>query len=110
VADVAADGERKVTTDSTFLCSTGSCLAPARGDRPENIARTGGRSEWVGGAKHHTARLDSVETLPDHGDDGARSHILDQTREERFILQILVVYGIFFSKKGAVSLRSHEDR
>ena len=70
------------------------------GDRLQNIARTGGRSEWVSGAKHRTARLDGIETLPDHGDDGARSHILDQTREERLILQILVVCTIFFSKKG----------
>ena len=57
----------------------------------KKIGRTGGRCERVIRAEHHTTGLDSVEALPDHGDDGAGSHVLDQTREERLVLQVLVV-------------------
>ena len=55
------------------------------------MGRTGLRTKRVSRAEHHTARLDSVEALPNHGDDRARSHVLDQTREERPLLQVLVV-------------------
>jgi len=52
---------------------------------------TWGRGEGVGGTKHGTTGLDGVQTLPDHRDDGAGGHILDQAGEEGFLLQILVV-------------------
>ena len=52
--------------------------------------RSGGKR--IGSTKHGTASLDSVKTLPDHGDDRARSHVLDQTREERLAFEIGVVY------------------
>ena len=55
------------------------------------MGRTGLRLKRVSRAEHHAARLDSIEALPDHGDDRARSHVLDQTREERPILQVFVV-------------------
>jgi hypothetical protein len=57
----------------------------------KNIGRTGGRCERVSRGEHYTTGLDSVEALPDHGDDGAGSHVLDQTREERLVLQVFVV-------------------
>jgi len=68
VADVAASGKCKITTNSTGL-----------------------RAKRVSRAEHHTARFDGVKALPNHGDDRARSHVLDQTREERPVLQVLVV-------------------
>jgi len=55
------------------------------------MGHTGLRVKRVSRAKHRTARLDGVEALPNHGDDRARSHVLDQTREERLLLQVLVV-------------------
>jgi len=68
VADVAARGKGKITTDGTGL-----------------------RIKRVRCAEHRTARFDGIEALPNHSDDGARSHVLDQTREERLVLQVLVV-------------------
>ena len=38
--------------------------------------------DGVGGSKHLSASLDDIGSLPDHGDDGARAHILDQSGEE----------------------------
>lgn len=55
--------------------------------------RTGGRSQGVGSTKEDTALLDHVLTLPDHGDNGARGHVLDQTREEGLALEVGVVLG-----------------
>ena len=70
-----------------------------RGNK-RNDRRTGSRSKRVGCAEHHTASLDGIETLPDHGDDGARSHVLDKTREERLILQVLVICTPQKKEKG----------
>jgi len=57
----------------------------------DNIGRTGDRCERVNRAGHYTTGFDGVEALPDHGDDGAGSRVLDQTREQRLVLQVLVV-------------------
>ena len=40
--------------------------------------------------KHTTASLDGVTALPDHGADGARVHVLNQTGEERLASEISV--------------------
>jgi len=68
MADVSANSESKVATDG---------------------ADGGGKG--VGGAKHGTASLDSIKTLPNHGDDGAGGHILDQAREERLAFEISIM-------------------
>lgn len=57
--DVAANLDAQVTTDG------------ARG-----------RVLGIGGSKNLTTSLDNVQTLPDHGDDRSRGHVLDKTREE----------------------------
>ncbi len=53
---------------------------------------TDGRSQGVGGTKHSTASLDGIETLEDNSNNGTRSHVLDQTREERLVGKISIVY------------------
>ena len=53
--------------------------------------RTGSRGKRVSSAEHDTAGLDGIETLPDHGDDGARGHVLDEAREEGLALEVSVV-------------------
>jgi hypothetical protein len=92
MADVATDSKRKVATNSTFFLSLtrGVCSRLTRGNK-RNVRRTSSRSKWVSCAEHHTASLDGIEALPDHPDDGARSHVLDKTREERLVLQVLIV-------------------
>ena len=47
--------------------------------------------ERVGCAKHGTASLDGIETLPNHCDYWTSRHVLDKTREERLALEIGVV-------------------
>ena len=88
MADIATDSKRKIATNSTFL---GAALSTHEGGKKRNTRRTGSRSKRVSCAEHHTASLDGIEALPDHGDDGARSHVLDKTREEWLALQVLVV-------------------
>lgn len=39
---------------------------------------TGGRGTGVGGSEEDTAGLDGITTLPDHGADGARVHVLNE--------------------------------
>jgi hypothetical protein len=58
------------------------------------------RGERVGCTKHHAPRLNSIETLPNHADDRARGHVLDQAWEEGLALEIGVVCGC-----GAISDR-----
>lgn len=88
MADVAANGEAEVTADGT--CDKVSERITRYATR---CARTDGRLEGVGGAEHNTASLDGVKSLPDHGDDGAGGHVLDQTGEEGLALEIGVVCG-----------------
>jgi hypothetical protein len=91
MADVAAHGKRKIATNSACTRRVDR-LAHSTG-RQYNVGRTRGRSKRVSRAEHRAARLDGVEALPNHGDDGARGHVLDQTGEERLILQILIICG-----------------
>ena len=59
VADVATDVNAEVATDGA-----------------------GVRLEGLGGTEHLAASSDSVVTLPDHGADGARGGVVDETTEE----------------------------
>lgn len=52
-------------------------------------ARGGGKG--VGGAEEDTAGLDGVTALPDHGADGARGHVGNETVEEGLALEVGVV-------------------
>lgn len=52
---------------------------------------TRSRGKGVGRAEHDTAGLDRIETLPDHRDDGAGGHVLDEAGEERLALEVSVV-------------------
>lgn len=84
VADVSADGEGKVTSDGT-----------------------GGGLQGVGGTQDGSTGLDSVQTLPDHTDNGTRVHVLDQTGEEGLLLQVgVVVFQVFLT--GSAHLQSDE--
>ena len=65
VADVAADVNGEVATDG---------------------AGSGG--EGVGGTEEGAAGLDGILALPDHGGDGARVHVLDETGEKGLVLEV----------------------
>jgi hypothetical protein len=52
-------------------------------------ARGGGKR--VGGTEDDTAGLDGVTALPDHGADGARGHVGNETGEERLAGEVGVV-------------------
>lgn len=67
-------------------------MTRARGDAIFRAGlRTGGGGEGVGSTKHDAAGLDGVEALPDHGDDGAGGHVLDEAGEEGLALEVGVV-------------------
>ena len=67
-------------------------MTRARGDAIFRAGlRTGGGGEGVGSTKHDAAGLDGVEALPDHGDDGAGGHVLNEAREEGLALEVGVV-------------------
>lgn len=55
------------------------------------IQRTSSRSKWVGSAKHNSTSLNSVESLPNHGDHRSRDHVPDQTGEEWLSLEISII-------------------
>ena len=59
---------------------------------PHVLQHTRSRREGVGRAEHRTAGLDSIKTLPDHGSDRARGHVLDETGEESLALEVSVVW------------------
>ncbi len=88
MADVAANGEAEVAADGA--CDKVSERITRYATR---CVRTNGRLEGVGGAEHNTAGLDGVKSLPDHGDDGAGGHVLDEAGEEGLALEIGVVCG-----------------
>jgi len=50
-----------------------------------------GRVSWVGGSQHHSSSLDSIETLPNHGEDWTTSHVFDQTTKERLGGEVSIV-------------------
>jgi hypothetical protein len=56
------------------------------------MRRTDGRRQRVSSTKHDTSRLHGVQTFPDHCDNRSRGHVLDQSREERLVLEVGVVY------------------
>ena len=58
---------------------------------PHVLQHTRSRREGVGRAEHDTAGLDGVKALPDHRDDGASSHVLDEAGEEGLALEVSVV-------------------
>ena len=67
----------------------------------------------VGLSEHDAAGLDHVESLPDHGQDGARCHVLDESGEEGagrqvgvVVLQVLL-RGLKYSKALAPDVFSH---
>jgi len=49
------------------------------------------RGVGTGGAEEDTTGLDDIETLPHHGNHGARGEVLDKTREEGLRLEVIVV-------------------
>lgn len=51
----------------------------------------GGGGKRVGGTEDDTAGLDGVTALPDHGADGAGSHVGDETGEEGLAGEVGVV-------------------
>ncbi|KAI6762794.1 hypothetical protein HG530_008774 [Fusarium avenaceum] len=71
VADVAADVDGEVATDGA-----------------------GGRGKGVGGTEDGWISLDGVTALPDHGADGARVHVLNETSEERLASEISVYKNV----------------
>jgi len=96
MADVASNIDGVVTTDGTW-----------------------GRGERVGGTEKDTAGLDSITTFPDHGADGSASHILDESREERLLGEILIMLlEVVLASSGqldggeleATSLEAGDDR
>lgn len=52
---------------------------------------SGGGVEGVGGTNDLSAGGDDSGSLPDHGDDGAHEHVVDQSLEELLLLEISVV-------------------
>lgn len=57
-------------------------------------------SQWVGGTEEDTAGLDGILTLPDHGADWARVHVVDETSKESLggeigvvLLEVLLSWG-----------------
>ena len=87
MADVTAYSEGEVATDGTYIACTFNARAYLMLKRI--LTRRG--LERVGRAEHSAASLDSVKALPDHADDGAGSHVLDEAREEGLALEVSVV-------------------
>jgi len=75
VADVSADVDAEVTTDSARVGVSGlSC------------------------AKHLSAGSDNIITFPNHGANGARAHVLDEASEETLLREISVMlFHVFFA-------------
>jgi len=68
VADVAANVDGVVTADGTWC---------------------GGKR--VGGTEEGTSGLDGITTFPDHSADGSAAHVLDESREEWLLSEILIM-------------------
>lgn len=77
VADVATNLDAHVTTNASGAGISGVC-----------------------GAQHNTASLDDIQTFPDHGDNGAGTHVGNQSGEEGTSSQI----GIMFLQESLISL------
>lgn len=71
MADVTANSKGVVTADGAYEnVNIKYSLITAR-------RLTRARLQRIGSAQHDTAGLHSVQTLPDHGKDRAREHVLD---------------------------------
>lgn len=53
--------------------------------------RTNRGSQRVGGTQHGTSSLDCIKAFKNDGNDGARGHVFNQSREEGFVGKISVV-------------------
>lgn len=84
MADVHADLESVVTPDG----------ARSRGKR-------------VGSTEHDSTSLDGVKTFPDHADNRAGHHVLNETREEGLLGEVRVVLLEVFLGRS-VELESNE--
>jgi hypothetical protein len=88
-------GERTKVSDTILSAKPPAALKLASGKRTYNgkVTTDGARlgRKRVGGTEKDTAGLDGVTALPDHGADGAGSHVGDETGEEGLALQVGVV-------------------
>ena len=50
-----------------------------------------GGAQWVGLSEHGSSLLDDILSLPNHGDNGSASHVLDKTWEEGLGAEVSVV-------------------
>jgi hypothetical protein len=68
-------------------------VADVAANRQAVVAADGarGRGKGVGGTEDGAASLDSIKTLPDHGADGARVHVVDEASEEGLGAEISIV-------------------
>ena len=83
----------------------------SQGTCSEFWTHTRSRRERVGRAEHGAASLDGIETLPDHANDGAGGHVLDEAGEEGLALEVSVVYIVSRSGYTAgVGLRLNNIR
>jgi len=80
---------------------------PSGGDAEVSADGTGLRVQGVGGTKHEATSLDNFSSLPNHTDNGARKHVLDEGGEERLLREILVVL-LEESLRGSGKLKSNE--
>ena len=58
------------------------------------VVPTNGTRERCSGvslAQHNATSFDNVEAFPDHGDDGAGVHVLDESGEETFAGEVSVM-------------------
>jgi hypothetical protein len=85
VSDTVFTG-RTCTLHGMFL---GLFQGTYNGEVTTDGARGGGKR--VGGTEDDTAGLDGVTALPDHGADGARGHVGNETGEERLAGEVGVV-------------------
>ena len=88
MADVAANSKSEVATDGALGVHTCSMRVHSL-HVWKRLTRSGGKG--VGRTEHSAASLDSIKTLPDHADDGAGGHVLDEAREEGLALEVGVV-------------------
>jgi len=60
----------------------------------EGVVATDGadeRLQRVGSAKHDTASLNGIQTLPNHGNNRSGGHVFDQIREEALSLEVSIM-------------------
>lgn len=87
MADVTSNSQAEITTDGSYRYA-GKYRTMERG----KDKLTDGGLQGVGCTEHDATSLDRIQTLPDHGNNRTRRHVLDQAGEEAFALEISVVY------------------